>query len=266
MGYLGRKIECRLDPGVLLPGAKSVIGVGLNYHAIRDASDADPADRWRIAMYAWGDDYHEVVREKLRAVEAGMRAAFDETFATRACVDTAPLLEREWAAEAGVGWIGKNTMVLHEQLGSYFFLGALVTTLELAPDEPATDHCGTCTACLDACPTDAFPAPYEMDASRCISYLTIEHRGDIPGGLASRMGDWIFGCDVCQQVCPWNRFAQPTDEPAFQPRPGLPAPELSELLALDEEGFRRRFQGSPIQRTKRAGLQRNARVAQVNQD
>ena len=164
-------------------------------------------------MYAWGDDYHEVIRSKLGALVERMRTELVEPFEARVCVDTAPILERELAAAAGIGWIGKNTLVLHHELGSYFFLGAIVTTLDLAPDEPLPDHCGTCTACLDACPTQAFPKPYEMDASRCISYLTIEHRGDISKPFQKMMGDWVFGCDVCQEVCPYNRSAPTTREP-----------------------------------------------------
>ena len=185
-------------------------------------------------------------------------------FETKACVDTAPLLEREFAAAAGIGWIGKNTMVLNERIGSYFFLGAIVTTLELVPDEPATDHCGTCTACLTACPTGAFPAPYEMDASRCISYLTIEHRTEIDGSLAARMEDWVFGCDVCQEVCPHNRRAPHTTEPRFVPRPPIVNPVLDELLEWSTEDYRRNLRGSAMRRARLDMLQRNAEIARRN--
>ncbi|MGD2109843.1 MAG: tRNA epoxyqueuosine(34) reductase QueG [Phycisphaerae bacterium] len=265
MGYLHRNTECRVDPGVLVPGAKSVIVVALNYRQdLPSATLAGAEPTGRVAMYAWGEDYHAVVREKLEAVEAGMRMALVEAFTCRICVDTAPLLEREWAAAAGVGWIGKNTMVLHPELGSYFFLGAMATTLPLASDGPVDDHCGTCTACLDACPTAAFPAPYEMDASRCISYLTIEHRSDVPAELASRLGEWVFGCDVCQQVCPHNRHAPVTREPRFAVRPPGPRPSLRELLGWSEDDYRSTLRGSAMKRAKLDMLKRNAAIVRTN--
>ena len=216
-------------------------------------------------MYAWGDDYHDVVKRKLFALADRMRLDLTEPFEAKACVDTAPLLEREAAAAAGIGWIGKNTMVLDHRLGSYFFLGALVTTLELAVDEPVADHCGSCTACLDACPTDAFPAPYEMDASRCISYLTIEHRGDISKAFQEMMGDWIFGCDVCQEVCPFNRDAPETREPRFAIRSPAPDPKLEDVLGWSLDDYRRQLRGSAVKRAKLDMLKRNAKIARENQ-
>ncbi|MBI3822285.1 MAG: tRNA epoxyqueuosine(34) reductase QueG, partial [Planctomycetes bacterium] len=200
------------------------------------------------------DIYNDVLMELDEALGRG-----------RAVIDTAPLLERDFARRAGLGWFGKNTMLLHKQLGSYFFLGALLLDLELPPDEPfATSHCGSCTRCLDACPTDAFVGPYQLDARRCISYLTIELRGDIPEDLRPGMGEWIFGCDVCQEVCPWNRKAPPGREPALQPTVTGSTIDLLELMGLDEEEFRRRFRHTPLWRPRRAGVLRNAAIALGN--
>ncbi len=298
MKYLHRHFNERVDPRGLLVGAKSVIVVALLYHQPGPAPRRDskgacnggspggyekgfshqhekgfsqqhqnayrsgPAGR--IARYAWGDDYHGVVKTKLWAMVDQMRAELPDRFEAKAFVDTAPLVERELAAAAGVGWIGKNTMVLDRRLGSYFFLGALVTTLEPAPDEPETDHCGTCTACLDACPTKALTAPYEMDASRCISYLTIERRGPISPEFHAPMGDWIFGCDVCQEVCPFNRKAPATREPRFAIRSPGPRPLLDEILGWSIEEYRADLRGSAIKRAKLDMLQRNARIALDN--
>ncbi len=272
MQYLHRYFDQRVDPQVLLPGAQSVIVTALLYHAAPPHDDrqsensrVDTEDpRGRVAMYAWGDDYHKVIKKKLFALVDRLRAEVDEPFDAKVCVDTAPILEREFAAAAGVGWIGKNTLVLDEVLGSYFFLGLVVTTLSLAPDEPATDHCGTCRACLDACPTDAFPAAYEMDATRCISYLTIEHRGDIPESLQSKMGDWVFGCDICQQVCPYNRKAPTTQEPRFAVREPGPTPRLHDLLKWTDEQYKDGLRGSAIKRATIDMLRRNARIALAN--
>ena len=265
MHYLRRHVQQRLDPQALLEGARSIIVVALLYHSSSPDPEAkDSRSRGRVARYAWGDDYHKVIKKKLFALADRLRADLSEPFDSQACVDTAPLLEREVAAAAGIGWIGKNTMVLNRRLGSYFFLGALVTTLELQPDEPLEDHCGTCTACLDACPTGAFPAPYEMDASRCISYLTIEHRDDIPQEFHEKMGDWIFGCDVCQEVCPFNRHAPTTDEPAFAIRSPGPNPALDDILSWSIEDYRSELRGSAMKRAKLPMLQRNAQIAQKN--
>ncbi len=265
MEYLHSQFKKRVDARELLSGAKSVIVVALSYYqpdqtGLRD----DHSSRGRVAKYAWGDDYHTVVKEKLFAMADRMRGELAEAFEAKACVDTAPLVERELAAAAGIGWIGKNTMVLDQRAGSYFFLGALVTTLELPADEPVTDHCGTCTACLDACPTNAFPAPYEMDASRCISYLTIEHRGDIPRDLKPKMGNWIFGCDVCQEVCPYNRDPPVTGEPRFAVRSPGPQPKLDEILNWSIEDYRKQLRGSAMKRAKLDMLKRNSGIARDN--
>ncbi len=264
MAYLQRNLQKRLSAAELVDGARSVVVVALNYHQPAPASSDDSPPRGRVARYAWGEDYHRVVKDKLFSIADRMRDELPEPFEAKACVDTAPLLEREFAAAAGIGWIGKNTMVLDRRLGSYFFLGALVTTLTMEPDAPEADHCGTCTACLDACPTGAFPAPYQMDARRCISYLTIEHRGEIDSALHEGMGDWLFGCDVCQEVCPYNRDAPTTNEPRFAIRSTGPAIALDDVLGWSIDDYRRELRGSAMKRAKLEMLQRNARIAQRN--
>jgi epoxyqueuosine reductase len=217
-----------------------------------------------VARYAQGADYHDVLRQRLNQLLAWVQTECPGCQG-RGVVDTAPLLERDFARRAGLGWFGKNTMLLHKRLGSYFFLGALLLDLELRPDPPyETSHCGTCTACLEACPTQAFPEPGVLDARRCISYLTIELRGPVPPELREPLGDWLFGCDVCQEVCPWNRKAPPGTEPALQPRPDLVALDPAELLGLSEEAFRRRFRGTALTRAKRRGLLRNAALVLGN--
>jgi len=261
MEYLHRYFDERMDPRELLPGARGVIVTALNYHQ-QAPEPAGDEPRGRVARYAWGDDYHEVVKHRLKGLVEAMRREIEEPFEARVCVDTAPVLEREWAAAAGVGWIGKNTMVLHQDLGSYFFLGEIVTTLDLAPDAPATDHCGSCRRCLEACPTDAFPGPYEMDASRCISYLTIELREAIPSEFHGPMGRWIFGCDLCQEVCPFNRQA-PTGETFGIRGPG-PAPLLTEILSWQAGDYQAKLRGSAMKRAKLPMLRRNAAIALAN--
>jgi len=271
MGYLHQHLKERMDPRELLPGARSVIVTALLYHQPVDGpsttgpreESAAPA-RGRVAMYAWGDDYHDVMRTKLAALAEAIRPIAPGPFEFKVCVDTSPLLEREWAAAAGIGWIGKNTMVLDHQLGSYFFLGELLTTLELPADDPLADRCGTCTACLEACPTGAFPAAYQMDPSRCISYLTIEHRGPIDPSFHAAMDDWIFGCDICQEVCPHNRHAPITHEPRLAPRPLGPRPVLEEILGLSDDDYRKQLKGSAIKRAKLDMLKRNAQIAMAN--
>lgn len=222
MGYMHKHVESRIDVRAWLPDATHVIVVTLNYRQpgalgeLLEKSEAPAKVTGRVAQYACGEDYHVVMRDKMDAMIAAMRGRINQPFFARACVDTSAITERELAAAAGIGWIGKNTLVLNEHEGSFFFIGVILTDLPLAPDPPATDHCGTCTRCLDACPTQAFPAPYEMDASRCISYLTIEHRGDIDPALAEKMDNWLFGCDICQDVCPFNRKAPETTEPRLR--------------------------------------------------
>jgi epoxyqueuosine reductase len=216
----------------------------------------------RVAQYAWGRDYHKVMRKKLHGLVDAMRRAVVEPFEARVCVDTAPVLEREWAAAAGVGWIGKNTLVLHRELGSFFFLGEVLTTLELAPSSPAVDHCGTCTRCLQACPTGALIAPYRMDARRCISYLTIEHRSEIPGELRPLMGDWLYGCDVCQDVCPYNRRAPATREPAYEAggNPLAPVAHVDAVANMTAEEYQQALAGSAMKRASLEMLKRNAGI------
>ncbi|NLX13810.1 MAG: tRNA epoxyqueuosine(34) reductase QueG [Phycisphaerales bacterium] len=271
MDYLVRHHELRSNPANLLPGAKSVIVVAQSYRPSQSDEnyfrcDADSV-RGRIARYAWGRDYHRVLRKKLRDLLQSIRQVIREPFDARICVDTAPLIERELAAAAGIGWIGKNTMLLHPRLGSYLFLGEIITTLDLAPNQPMADHCGTCTRCLQACPTQALHAPYAMDAHRCIAYLTIEHRGEVSAELAARMGDWVFGCDRCQEVCPFNHKAPPSREAAYrlpQEQAWLPRPPLNDMLNWTEDEYCRHLAGKAIRRAKLTMLQRNAVIALAN--
>lgn len=267
MHYLQKYFDQRVDPGQLLPGARSVVVVALNYR--QSTPDPPPSTnssldtpRGKVAMYAWGGDYHKLVKKRLHRIVDLLGEELGEEFQARSCVDTAPVLEREWAARAGIGWIGKNTLAIDSELGSYFFLGEIVTTLELDPDQPATDHCGSCRRCIDACPTDAFPEPYQMDASRCISYWTIEHRGDIPEQHHAGIGEWVFGCDVCQQVCPFNGRAPATK--AFDIRPPGPFPPLTDLLNWSADAYARILRGSAVKRAKLDMLQRNAAIALAN--
>jgi len=267
MDYMSRYFEMRLNPAEILEDSRSVIVVSLSYHQSPPESlvaKSGKTVQGRIAKYAWGDDYHDVLKKKLFAIADELHATLEESFSTKICVDTAPLIERELAAASGIGWIGKNTLVLNQEQGSFFFLGVIVTTLELAYDEPVLDHCGSCIACLDACPTDAFPAAYEMDASRCISYLTIEHRSDIPEKLSTQMGDWLFGCDVCQDVCPFNRHAPVTKEPRFEPHPLGSSVDVGEVLDWCVEDYRKHLRGSAMKRAKHEMWQRNAAIVKAN--
>jgi epoxyqueuosine reductase len=254
MAYMERRTEERLNPQKVLPGARSVVCVALNYYQ----GNPPPDPSWApVARYAWGRDYHDVMAPRLRGIcrhldEAGRARS-------RAYVDTGPVLERDLAAQAGLGWIGKNTMLLHPGLGSWFFIGVVLTEAELIHDVRLPDRCGSCSACLDACPTGAFPAPYTLDARRCISYLTIEHRGEIAPDLAGALAPWQFGCDVCQRVCPWNGKAPRTREASFLP--SEPYPDAAAVVGMDEEAFRRRFRGTALMRTKVSGLRRNAALA-----
>ncbi len=262
MAYLGRRVERRLDPRDILPGARSVLCVALNYWY--PEGEAEPrAGRGRVARYARGRDYHKVFDGRLRRLERRIAGEFPGA-ATRRYVDTGPVLEKLWAERAGLGWRGKHTNLVSRTRGSWLLLGELLLDLELEPGAPETDHCGTCTRCLDACPTGAITGPYRLDARLCISYLTIEHRGPIPEDLRPLVGDRIFGCDDCLEVCPWNRFAGAAREADFRPRPESTAPLLAELVELDEAGFLARFAGTPLMRAKREGLARNACVALGN--
>ncbi len=251
MDYLARTRVERQDPGRLLPGCRSVVALALAYGPRED--DASWAG---VSRYARGADYHDLMRPRLAALVEYLREAGGPSVASRAAVDTSAVLERDLAARAGLGWIGKNTNLIAVGTGSYFFIGTVLTTAALVADGPAADHCGTCTACLDACPTGAFVGPWVLDARRCLAYLTIEHRGDVPDEWKPAMGDWLFGCDVCQEVCPWNRKTPPVREPALAPT--APLPSLTALLEMDDAAFRARFRGSAMSRAKRAGLARNA--------
>jgi epoxyqueuosine reductase len=258
MDYMERHAEARRHPASVLREVRSVVMVGMNYKPEGEGRGARGEGRGKVARYARGADYHDVLRRKLNMLLEWVQREVPGC-AGRGVVDTAPLLERDFARRAGLGWFGKNTMLLNKKLGSYFFLGALLLDIELRPDPPhETAHCGTCTACLDACPTDAFVAPGQMDARRCLSYLTIELRGPCPDAYRPYMEEWLFGCDICQEVCPWNRKAPPGAEPALAPRYDLEAIDLTELMGLTEEGFRQRFRGTALMRSRRRGLLRNA--------
>jgi len=257
----------RADPANLLPGVRSMIMLATD-HATSAAAATGVGGAGdgtgRVARYAWGDDYHDLLRSRVNMLGAWLEARVPGC-RTRGVVDSAPLAEREFAWLAGLGWFGKNTMLIDPHAGSFFFLTALLTDLELPADAPIeVDHCGTCTACLDACPTNAFVEPRVLDASRCISALSIEDHGPIDDDLRSGMQDWIFGCDICQEVCPWNRHAPGSAEPTFQPRDGLRTPPLAAILQLDADAFRERFKGSPLRRAKRRGLLRSAAIALGN--
>ncbi|WP_135467797.1 tRNA epoxyqueuosine(34) reductase QueG [Crenalkalicoccus roseus] len=261
MGWMAARADQRAHPRALWPEAVSVISLGLSY-----APEEDPLaalarrDRGTISVYAKGRDYHDVVKSRLKALARWMVARWQGTD-LKVFVDTAPVMEKPLAQRAGLGWQGKHTNLVSRTHGSWLFLGEIFCTLPLEPDPPEADHCGSCRRCLDICPTDAFPAPYRLDARRCISYLTIEHRGPIPEALRPAMGNRIYGCDDCLAVCPWNKFARAHAEPAFAPRAALTAPRLAALAALDDAGFRALFSGSPVKRIGRGRFVRNVLVA-----
>ncbi|HKC14167.1 MAG TPA: tRNA epoxyqueuosine(34) reductase QueG [Vicinamibacteria bacterium] len=263
MTYLTSQVARRQDLRAAFPWARSLIAVGLQYDTSSPYSTEAPRDRGWIARYAWGDDYHDVMKTMLEGlVEALHREA--GSFTARTYVDTGPVVERAYAAAAGLGAWGKNTCLLHPEHGSWFFLGEVVTDLDLPADAPRPDLCGSCTACLEACPTGALPAPYVLDARRCISYLTIEVKGALPEERRADLGRHVFGCDICQDVCPWNRKRRHRGGPAFEPRAGLEAPDLGDLASLDDAAFRERFRRSPVKRARRRGLLRNVAVALGN--
>ncbi|MEQ1860238.1 MAG: tRNA epoxyqueuosine(34) reductase QueG [Chthoniobacteraceae bacterium] len=258
MAWLARNAARRTDPQLVLPGVQSVIVLGMNYWDGARSSRGTPG---RIARYAWGDDYHDVLEPKLRALDSWL----GERGGTQRCyVDTGPVLERDFAALAGAGWHGKSTMLLHTKFGPWLFLAEVLTTLRFEPDAPARDHCGKCTRCIDVCPTHAITAPQRLDARRCISYLTIENKGAIPEEFRAAIGDRIYGCDECLEVCPWNRFAQQSRESAFTAREFVHGWALRDFLALDDDAFRTLFRRSPIKRIKRRGFLRNVCVALGN--
>ncbi len=262
MAWLARNADRRTDPQQVLPGARSVIVLAMNYwpgESERHASSDLPPSAFRlppfrIARYAWGDDYHDVIDAKLRVLDAWLTARGGRQ---RCYVDTGPMLERDFAALAGAGWHGKSTMLIHPELGAWFFLAEILTTLDLTPDAPLPDRCGKCTRCITACPTGAITAPHQLDARRCISYLTIELKGSIPEDLRPLIGDRIYGCDDCAAACPWNRFAQTATETAFAAREFVHGWTLRDFLTLDDDAFRTLFKKSPIKRIKRRGFLRN---------
>jgi epoxyqueuosine reductase len=263
MAYLTSQRERRADLRAAFPWARSVVSVGLQYDTPAPYSIAAASGRGWIARYAWGDDYHDVMKTRLEALRARLVSEMGP-MESRVYVDTGPVVERAYAAAAGLGAWGKNTCLLHPEHGSWFFLGEVITDLEMEPDTPRPDMCGSCTACLDACPTGALVAPYVLDARLCISYLTIELKGSIPEGHRADMGRHVFGCDICQDVCPWNRKRREEGEAAFAPREGLMAPDLDALAALDDDAFREAFRRSPVKRAKRRGLLRNVAIALGN--
>ncbi|HZP48611.1 MAG TPA: tRNA epoxyqueuosine(34) reductase QueG [Vicinamibacterales bacterium] len=265
MAYLQRSAERRADVRRVVPTARSVIVTATNYNTDRPYSTecADPR-RAQIARYAWGDDYHDVVGARLDGLLAWMREASPEPFDARAYVDTGPVQERVYAQHAGVGWIGKNTCVINPELGSWIFLGVIICSLPLPLDAPATDQCGTCTLCLEACPTGAIVAPGVLDSNRCISYLTIELRGDVPRELEGGMGSHVYGCDVCQEVCPWNAVAPRSGDAAWQPRPAWDQVDLLTLADRSDDELAAALRRSPMRRTKAQGLRRNVAIALRN--
>lgn len=264
MKYMERRKDERASVRALLPDAESVIVGAINHFVPNRPEHNSAGPKGQVSRYAWGLDYHDVVLRKLEALLDYLKSLLGDWVKGKAYVDTGPILERDFAVQAGLGWFGKNTCLINPKLGSYLFLGELIVNVPLAPDEPfKKSHCGKCTRCLTACPTGALIAPYQLDARSCISYLTIELRGSIPRELRPLIGTWVFGCDICQDVCPWNRKAKPTSEDAFFPRPWS-APELLKLLQLTESEFRELFRHSPMKRAKRSGIVRNACVAVGN--
>lgn len=264
MEYLALRFDERTDPATYLPDAASVICVAINYHAKLDEVLPDERGRHgRVARYALGDDYHEIIKNRLYALADWLRDDVPGT-RTRCGVDTVPVMEKELAARAGVGWVGKNTCVINEQAGSWLLLGEVITTLVLPSDEPAVDRCGTCTRCIDACPTGAITAPYQLDARRCISYLTIEHRDEIGPELRAKMGDWLYGCDVCQDVCPWNSKAPFAIDPALHPRFNTGTLDARQVLAWGPAEYQKALRNSAMKRVKLPVLQRNARIVSEN--
>ncbi|MBK7708050.1 MAG: tRNA epoxyqueuosine(34) reductase QueG [Acidobacteria bacterium] len=259
MVWMAREPEMRKDPALLFPAVKSIIAVALNYYTPHRHSD-DPATG-KISRYAWGDDYHDVLRERLKLLADFIRS-LDGSAETKFCVDTAPIMDKAWAVRAGLGWLGKHSNVITREYGSWVFLGELLTSLELDETvERVPDHCGTCTACIDACPTGAITSDYVVDSTKCLSYTTIELRSpEFSDEISDNLNGWIYGCDICQDVCPWNRFEKPTDEPRFEPRPGNVSADLDEVLSLSPSEYAERFRRSAMKRTKLSGLQRNARA------
>jgi epoxyqueuosine reductase len=253
MSWLENHFEKRIDPRKLVPGAKSVIVLSMNYFPTQIQNKSAP----KISKYAYGRDYHKIIRTKLKRFHQGVNDSFGEVQG-RGFVDSAPIMEKAWAQRSGLGWIGKHTNIITKSLGSFYFLAVLVVDIDLEPDGEVEDHCGSCTKCIEACPTNAIVEPYKLDASKCISYLTIELKDElIPTEFAGKFEDWMFGCDICQDVCPWNRFSQPSKENQFDPKDAIIKNEWKDWENLTEEGFEELFRGSAIKRTKYSGLMRN---------
>ena len=256
MGYMERNFEKRIDPRRLVPGAERVISVLCSYWQPTERAD----DAAKISRYAWGDDYHRVLKEKLYQLFAWLEAEVG-TVGGRAFVDSAPVMDKVWAVRSGLGWVGKHTNLISQRLGSWFFIGELIVDVPLKCDTPTTDHCGSCTRCIDACPTDAIYRPYAVDSNRCISYWTIEHRGDVlPQSITEQLDGWVFGCDICQDVCPWNKFSKPTKELRFLPREGVTEKAASEWEELDLATYRKQFRRSAVRRARFEGFKRNVRA------
>ncbi|MFZ4622222.1 MAG: tRNA epoxyqueuosine(34) reductase QueG, partial [Bacteroidota bacterium] len=259
MQWMEKNTEKRTDPRLIVPNAKSVISLAVNYYTPTPHEPSN--DQGKISRYAWGDDYHIHVTKRIQSLLECIKQLAPESDG-RYYVDTGPVMEKVWAARAGLGWQGKHTNLITKEYGSWVFLGEIITTLELDADPPMEDFCGTCTACIDACPTDAIHQPYVLDSNRCISYLTIEHRVEIAESLGKKFDQWIYGCDICQDVCPWNKFQKPTELTEFTARDKNIDPPLDDLITISQEEFSSRFRNSPIKRTKREGIIRNASVVQ----
>ena len=252
MSYMENHFDKRLNPNLLVEDAKSVISLLLNYYP----SEFQSEESYKISKYAYGQDYHFVIKEKLNQLLHSIQSTIGEV-SGRAFVDSAPVLDKAWAAKSGLGWIGKNSNLITQSVGSFYFIAELIIDLELEYDNPTTDHCGTCTACIDACPTEAIVAPYVVDGSKCISYFTIELKDNIPEAMKGKFNDWAFGCDICQDVCPWNKFSKPHSEPLFNPNPDLLSMDKKDWEEITEETFKKVFRNSAVKRTKFEGLKRN---------
>ena len=252
MAYMENHFDKRLDPTKLVEGSKSVISLLLNYYP----EEQQNSESYKISKYAYGKDYHFVIKEKLKTLFHSIQENIGEVYG-RAFVDSAPVLDKAWAAKSGLGWMGKHCNLLTQQVGSFYFIAELIVDLELEYDTPVTDHCGTCTACIDACPTEAIVEPYVVDGSKCISYFTIELKNEIPTEMQGKFDDWMFGCDVCQDVCPWNRFSKPHEEPLFNPNPELLSMTKKDWEEITEDVFKKTFKKSAVKRTKFSGLKRN---------
>ncbi len=259
MSYMENHFDKRLDPTLLVPGAKSVVSLLLNYYP----EESQNPDSYKISKYAYGTDYHFVIKERLKELLYSIQSEIGDVDG-RVFVDSAPVLDKAWAARSGLGWIGKNSNLLTKSVGSFYFIAELIIDLPLEYDHAVTDHCGSCTACLDACPTEAIVAPYIVDGSKCISYFTIELKENIPSGMQGKFDDWVFGCDICQDVCPWNKFSKPHSEPLFNPKPELLAMSKKDWEEITEETFRVVFKDSPVKRTKYQGLKRNIDFVKPN--